>query len=84
MRNATARTAGFLLIIVPLLFTSVARRPTVRVCVNVATTLFIATALILQRERRPHMVLGVSLILGFGLVHAFKAILPTPIPTLFG
>jgi hypothetical protein len=51
---------------------------------DVATTVFIATALLLQRERRPLMVLGVALILGFGLVHAFKAILPTPIPTLFG
>jgi putative tricarboxylic transport membrane protein len=51
---------------------------------DVATALFIATALLVQGERRPAMVLGVALIFGFGLVHAFKAILPTPIPTLFG
>lgn len=51
---------------------------------DVATFLFVAAALFLQGERRPWMIVLVPAVFAFVVVHGFKALLPTPIPTLFG
>lgn len=51
---------------------------------DVATFLFVAAALYLQGERRVWMVVLVPAVFAFVVVHGFKALLPTPIPTFFG
>jgi hypothetical protein len=51
---------------------------------DVATFLFVAACLLGQGERRPHIFVGIPLIFTFAMVYGFKALLPIPIPTLFG
>jgi len=51
---------------------------------DLATFLFVAACLLGQGERRPHFLVGIPLIFTFVMVYGFKALLPIPIPTLFG
>ena len=49
---------------------------------DVGTTLFVASFLLLQGERRWHWLAGYSISLGFGLAWFFSAMLPYPMPML--
>ena len=49
---------------------------------DVGTTLFVASFLMLQGERRWHWLAGYSISLGFGLAWFFSAMLPYPMPML--
>jgi hypothetical protein len=48
---------------------------------DIATGLFIALALILQGERRPHVVVPVALLTAGALVYLFKHVMGVPIPS---
>lgn len=50
---------------------------------DVATAAFIAVAMVISGERRPHVIVGFSVVFAALCVYALKLVLPLHLPTLF-
>lgn len=50
---------------------------------DVATAAFVAAAMVISGERRPHVIVGFSIVFAALCVYALKLVLPLHLPTLF-